>query len=181
MPSWRNWQSMANLKSTIETLSEEFARNVLAALKHASIEEIMGVNGGAPRAARAATTGSTTRATGSAPRKARPAATKRKGRLPRRSPAALAKVVDEIEQLLRKHADGLRAEQIRAELGLEAREMPRPLAEGLKDGRLTKTGDKRATTYFAGSGKAASAKKTAAKAKAKGASRSKRSPRRARK
>ncbi len=168
---------MANLKSTIETLSEEFARNVLAALKHASIEEIMGVQGSAARAARASTGAPTARTKGPSARKARPAA-KRKGRLPRRSPDALAKVVDDIEQLLRKHADGLRAEQIRAELGLEAREMPRPLAEGLKTGRLTKTGDKRATTYFAGATKAASGKSTA---KAKGASRSKRGARRARK
>ena len=43
----------------------------------------------------------------------------------------------------------MRAEQIRSELGMEAKEMPRILSEGLATRRLRKRGQKRATTYYA--------------------------------
>jgi hypothetical protein len=51
-------------------------------------------------------------------------------------------------RLLRQTPKGLRAEQIREELGLQAKELPRPLNEALDSGRLAKSGQKRATTYF---------------------------------
>jgi hypothetical protein len=57
--------------------------------------------------------------------------------------------VDSIVSLLERRPDGLRAEQIRAELGLEAKELPRPIAEALASKRINKQGQKRATTYFA--------------------------------
>jgi hypothetical protein len=45
---------------------------------------------------------------------------------------------------------GLRAEQLQAKLGIDKRELPRPVQEGLSSKRLIKKGKKRATTYFAG-------------------------------
>ncbi|WP_394847349.1 hypothetical protein LZC95_07775 [Pendulispora brunnea] len=51
--------------------------------------------------------------------------------------------------LLKAHAAGLRAEQIRAALGLEAKELPRPLKELLRSKKVKTKGQKRATTYFA--------------------------------
>jgi hypothetical protein len=45
----------------------------------------------------------------------------------------------------------MRAEEIRSSLNVEAKELPRPLAEGLSNGSLKKSGQKRATTYFVGS------------------------------
>jgi hypothetical protein len=42
----------------------------------------------------------------------------------------------------------MRAEQIRSTLGLQAKEMPRILKEGLSTKKLTSKGQKRATTYF---------------------------------
>jgi hypothetical protein len=74
---------------------------------------------------------------------------KKPGRLKRRSPEQIAIAVADIVDLLRKHPDGLRAEQIRVELDLEAREMPRVLREGFDKKLLRCTGQKRATTYFA--------------------------------
>jgi len=68
----------------------------------------------------------------------------------RRSRSDIGDAVDAIVALLRRHPEGLRAEQIRAELGLASKELPRPIAEGLLTRRLRKTGRKRATTYFAG-------------------------------
>ena len=64
-------------------------------------------------------------------------------------------MVESIVDLLAKSSSGLRSEQIRSSLGVEAKELPRPLAEALSSGRVTKTGQKRATTYFAGSAGAA--------------------------
>jgi hypothetical protein len=48
---------------------------------------------------------------------------------------------------VKKHKSGLRAEQIRAQLGMQAKEMPRVLAEGLSKRKLKRRGQKRATTY----------------------------------
>jgi Fic family protein len=50
---------------------------------------------------------------------------------------------------MKKHKDGMRAEQIREKLGLQAKEMPRVLKEGLATKLLSKKGQKRATTYLA--------------------------------
>ena len=44
---------------------------------------------------------------------------------------------------------GLRAEEIRAALKLDRRELPRVLHEGLAKKKLRSRGAKRATTYFA--------------------------------
>lgn len=69
-------------------------------------------------------------------------------------------MIESIVELLQKSAGGLRAEQIRSALGVEAKELPRPLADALSAGRLTKSGQKRATTYFAsGSGGSSGAPK----------------------
>jgi hypothetical protein len=61
-------------------------------------------------------------------------------------------MVERIHSLLQSSSGGMRAEQIREALNVEAKELPRPLADALAAGRITKTGQKRATTYFAGSG-----------------------------
>ena len=42
-----------------------------------------------------------------------------------------------------------RAEEIRSKLGMQAKEMPRILKQGLAAKKLTSKGHKRATTYFA--------------------------------
>ena len=65
----------------------------------------------------------------------------------------------EIVGLLSDNPAGLRAEQIRQKLGLQAKELPRPLKEGLEGGRLSKVGRKRATTYFAGAGSSGASKR----------------------
>jgi hypothetical protein len=51
--------------------------------------------------------------------------------------------------LVKKNKNGLRAEQIRSELDMQPKEMPRVLKEGLSHKVLRATGQKRATTYFA--------------------------------
>lgn len=156
---------MSNLRSTIEALASQFASSVLDALRSASIDELVAVAGGAAPASASAPARrgpGRPRSTPSAAVEAAPASSGfgapkakrgRGGRLGRRSAGDISQMIDAIVGALSKSAAGLRAEQIRETLGVEAKELPRPLAEALETGRITKSGQKRATTYFAaGSG-----------------------------
>jgi len=71
------------------------------------------------------------------------------GRLPRRSAEDIVEILDSVVALVKRHAEGLRAEQIRSELGMQAKELPRVLKEGLASRKLRSKGQKRATTYYA--------------------------------
>jgi len=146
---------MSNLRQTIQNLSSQFAANILEALRTASLDELAGVAGTGGGASAGA--GRWTRPAGRAEASAaEPAAAPRRrgrgGRLGRRSAGDISQMVDSIVNLLSQSSEGMRAEQIREALGVEAKELPRPLAEALESGRVSKSGQKRATTYFAGSG-----------------------------
>ncbi|HEY8077010.1 MAG TPA: hypothetical protein VIF62_22940, partial [Labilithrix sp.] len=132
---------MSNLRNTIEGLAAQFASSIIGALRGASIEEISTVLSGV--AARGRPRGRPA----AQPRAEAPAASRgvrrgKGGRLLRRTPDEIGKMLDNIADLLGKHPQGLRAEQIRSSLGCDPKELPRPLADGLKEGRLTKTGQK---------------------------------------
>jgi len=71
------------------------------------------------------------------------------GRLHRRSPEQIANALDRVVALVKGNKDGLRAEQIRAALKMQSKEMPRVLREGLAKRKLKAKGQKRATTYTA--------------------------------
>jgi hypothetical protein len=138
---------MSTLKATIEALAAEFAANVIAAMKSASLEEIM-IETDMPHATSARASGVRGgRGSGVAVAVGARSAQKR-GRLPRRSPEAIARVRDQIVQLLAKHPKGLRSEQIQTKLGISRKEIPRPLNEALSSRLITKKGAKRSTTYF---------------------------------
>jgi len=141
---------MTTLRNTIETLASQFAANVIAALRGVSIEELVDVSkGGRTPGGGGARRGRPPRAASGASGPA-PARRGKGGRLGRRSPNEIGKMVDAIVELLGKHPKGLRSEQIRDALGVQRKELPRPLADGLTAGRLSKQGQKRATTYFSG-------------------------------
>jgi hypothetical protein len=99
-------------------------------------------------ASKAATKASTAPAAKAAGGVAKPAR-KTSGRLARRSPAEIAEALSNIVDLVRSVKGGLRAEQIRARLGMESKEMPRVLKEGLAKKALKSKGQKRSTTYTA--------------------------------
>lgn len=132
---------MSKLRNTISNLANRFAAELVEAMRTMSLDELIAEVGGGRRsgAARPVRIGAARRGKG--------------GRLARRSAEELATVTDAIVSLLEKHPDGLRAEQIRAALGLDAKELPKPLADALASRRITKKGQKRATTYFARRGK----------------------------
>lgn len=149
---------MSNLRTTLDHLASVFASSVLDAIRGASLQEILAesASGGARRGGRSRLDASESShslhpshlsqvGAPSSPAGAR----RRRGRLARRSAGDISQIVDSIVSLLERRPDGLRAEQIRAELGLEAKELPRPIAEALASKRINKQGQKRATTYFA--------------------------------
>jgi hypothetical protein len=128
---------MSNLRSRLADLANAFAESVVDAIRSSSLHELLnetshsrGIRGDG------------------AARVSSQAARSPSGRLPRRSTDEIAAVLDQIVTLVSKHKDGLRAEQIRSELGLQAKELPRVLKEGLTTKKLRCKGQKRATTYF---------------------------------
>jgi len=128
------------LRSNLQALAASFASSVLDAIRGASLEELLGEAGGGRRGPGRPRKSSVAPATPRA-RKA--------GRLARRSPEQIAKALDRVIALVKTKKDGLRAEQIRAALKMQSKEMPRVLQEGLAKKKLKSKGRKRATVYSA--------------------------------
>jgi len=145
---------MSALKEVISAATEEFATAIIAAIRGASFDEIAETSEDAP----ASSGGGGYRVRGKTASKA-----SGKGKRIRRSQDDIQGVVDKIVAFVKKHKDGVSAEAIREELGVERKELPRPIAEALGQKLISKRGHKRATMYFAGS-KASAAKKSVKKA-----------------
>jgi hypothetical protein len=134
------------LRSQLDALASNFAKAIVAALQGASLHELVGSDGGwASSGRKPRTVSSAVTPTPTAPK----AGPRKPGRLPRRSAEEIQAELDKIVSLVRKHKDGLRAEEIRSNLGMQSKEMPRILKEGISKKKLTSKGQKRATTYFA--------------------------------
>jgi hypothetical protein len=148
------------LRSNIQQLASTFAAAVVSAIRGANLDDILSLaesgegSESAPARAR-------TRTTTTAKRKAAPAALaaaapspaparkSKGGRLRRRSAEDIAKALAQVVSLVKTKKAGLRAEQIRAALKMESKEMPRILKEGLGKKVLKSRGQKRSTTYTA--------------------------------
>jgi hypothetical protein len=133
---------MPTLRTAIGDLASTFVAGVLDSIRGVSLDSLLAEAGvgagrgpGRPNAAPNDSTAS--------------ARVTRSGRLKRRSPEEIAKALDEVIALVKKHKSGLRAEQIRAQLKMDRKEMPRVLQEGLSTKKLKSKGQKRATTYTA--------------------------------
>jgi hypothetical protein len=132
-----------SLRTQLQHLASTFADSVLAAIRSASIEEVL-AESRTPDNRRAPPQSLRSAAPEVAKARARPS-----GRLARRSPEEIEQTVDRVVALLKDHREGLRAEQIRAQLGMLPKEMPRVLKEGLSAKKIKSKGQKRATTYTA--------------------------------
>jgi hypothetical protein len=138
---------MSSLRSSLNDLASTFASSILDAIRGASLQELIGKTGGGarrgpgrPPKAKATPTASTAPADSNG---------RKSGRLKRRSPEDIAKALDQVVAHVKKHKGGLRAEEIRTNLGMESKEMPRVLKDGLAKKKLKSKGHKRATTYTA--------------------------------
>ena len=139
---------MPTLKAQLQSLAHAFVEQVVEVIRGTSLQELVSNGAGAVgdgRRPRTAAGGGGRPDPLSIP--TRP--TRKSGRLPRRSAEDIAKKLDRIVLLVKTQKNGLRAEGIRSKLGIEAKEMPRILKEGLSKKKLTSKGHKRATTYFA--------------------------------
>jgi hypothetical protein len=132
------------LQSTLYSLAASFTESILDVIRGASLDELLQSKNKARLNGRSSGTASATPSGSAAKRRFQ-----KSGRLPRRSAEDIAKTAGQVVSLVKKHKEGLRAEQIRSELGLQPKEMPRILKEGLAKKVLKSKGQKRATTYFA--------------------------------
>ena len=134
---------ITSLRSALDALAHAFASGVLAAIRGASIEDLLAESGGsAVRGAGRPRRGGTT-AGNPGPRKTKG------GRLARRSPEQIGKAVDQVVALVQKSKTGLRSEEIKKALGLDRREVPRMLKTAVQTKKLKAKGQKRATVYSA--------------------------------
>jgi hypothetical protein len=174
-----------SLHQALSGLASSFAQDVVDAVRAASIDELAEAPGKGQGPARVARASAAEQESAPSSPSSPPARSGRGragagARLGRRSPADIASVMERIAAVLRQSPKGLRAEQIRKKLGLQAKELPRPLKEGLAGGRLGKSGAKRATTYvLKGGGAPSSAAPRPAKSSTPAPTRASR-PRRAR-
>ena len=134
-----------SLKNRISVLAEEFSAGVLAAIRSASLEEILSESG-APKRAAAPSASSNGAAE---PTRRGPGRPRKSGRLARRSPEQIAQVVESVVGALKKNKNGMRSEQLQKLLKLDKKEISGPLNEALAGKKITKKGQRRATTYFA--------------------------------
>jgi len=131
------------LTESIQGLIDTFVEGLLATVRSASLEEL---TAGSSRKERPPPPGAADLGRNLDPAFVRSKA--KPGRLQRRSAEQIQEILGSIVSLLRRHKDGLRSEQIRSELGLSAREMPRVIQQGLSDKTVQiLSGEKRATTY----------------------------------
>jgi len=162
-----------SLSNKLNQLAASFAKSVLDAIRGEKLEEIVAELGSSDiivipdvKAAKSVKSAQVApkKQNAPAPKKTAAPAKKSSGRLARRSDEDIASMADAIAKLCAKHPDGLRAEQIRVELDVDAKEMPRPIKYALDNGMLRTTGQKRATTYFAKGAKGSKAAPSKAKA-----------------
>jgi hypothetical protein len=155
---------IADIESVVAGFASELAESIVTLLKASSTSELVEILGdGTPTRRPAVRNTSAKKAPGRKPVKTG------SGRLARRTPEQIAATVADVARLLSKHSDGLRSEQIREELGLDKREIPRVLQQGVAEGSIKILhGEKRSTTYGAGKGgRSAKAAKKGAKKGAK--------------
>jgi len=149
-----------DIENALQAVTDKFTSDVLEALRahgHELIDEMFGEapddEAPAPRARtpRAAKTASKTPR---APKGAKKASKSASGRLARRTPEEIGAAVGKVVSLLKKHPNGLRAEEIREATGLSTKEMPRVMHQGVADKAFRISGgQKRSTTYSVGAGR----------------------------
>jgi DNA invertase Pin-like site-specific DNA recombinase len=141
---------MSTLQSRLRVLADTFASGVLEAIRGASLEELVSAPANGRAEGRNGPAGRPAPGAAASPRQSPSSkSAKKAGRLPRRSPEDIAKVLAQVVALVKSEKQGLRAEEIRAKLGVQRKEMPRVLKEGIARKQLKAKGQKRSTTYSA--------------------------------
>jgi hypothetical protein len=141
---------MPNLRDDLNAIAQRFANEVLQAIRLSSLDELVAEHRTEPRRGPGRPRAESLRARGGGGGQPDPLRVPKKakgGRLARRSPADIEKVLAKVVTAVKASKGGLRAEEIKKKLGLQASELPRILKQGLSTKRLKAKGQKRATTY----------------------------------
>lgn len=151
---------MNPLQTQIHDLASKFADDLLTAVRSATLEDLTGDPDVVPNDV--ATRMHTERSARAAQS---PKSPKKSSRLPRRDATEIAAMVTSIVGLLGKNPNGLRSEKIRDALGLQAKELVRPLKEAVEGRRVVARGHKRSTVYSLKTGGVAKTKPVRAAAR----------------
>jgi hypothetical protein len=130
------------LRAQLHDLASSFADAIVDAIRFSSLDELGSQTGVDAQVGRGRLP------TSRGERRTKPGDARKSGRLPRRSLEAIGNQLAHVVALLKESKEGLRAEQIRDRLGVQAKELPRVLKQGLSTKILACEGNKRATTYF---------------------------------
>jgi hypothetical protein len=130
------------LRTHLHDLASSFADAIVDVIRFSSLDELSSQTGIDARVGRGLLPGS------SGGGRTKPGDARKSRRLPRRSLEVIGRQLADVVALLKESKEGLRAEQIRERLGVQAKELPRVLKAGLSTQELTCVGNKRATTYF---------------------------------
>jgi predicted HTH transcriptional regulator len=122
----------------IEELARVFATGVLQKLQGASLQDILSATGQAP-----------TLHTVRLP-KAPLAPAAFPGKRIRRGPEEITAMAHRIVKVVKEHPEGILAEDLRKALGCDAKDIPLPVAEAMKNKWIKRVGEKRGTTYLPG-------------------------------
>ena len=142
----------STLEAQLDEITREFVTRIVATIRGASLAEVAGyralVNhaGAAGRRVAARRVGAAAAGglDGIASASAEP---KRRGRRPRQSPEKRAELATRILAVLKDASAPMGARAIASEVGIAPDLLAVPLRELRQGGRITKHGDKRATTY----------------------------------
>jgi hypothetical protein len=154
---------MPVLKNAIEGLAQQFTAGILAAIRSASLEDLLADSGAAskrgpgrpakvvtaspPAPAKKRGRGRPRKSASPAAAAATPKKRAKGGRLARRSPEDIEKVIGLITKALTGAGKGLRSEELQKALKLDKKEITGPLTQALAAKKISKKGEKRATTY----------------------------------
>ena len=136
---------MTTLRASIESLANQFAAGVLAAVRGSSLEDILNGTGAARR--RPGRPRGSVNSPG-AERAVAPRPRPRGGKRIRRSAEDIAATAERIVAFVAKNRNGILGERIRKELGIAKNQWLKPLGLALGSKKIRKTGQKRATRYF---------------------------------
>ena len=158
----------SQIRDRVDAFVSELTELVRAAAFESVHEVLAGVGLAAPakrgpgRPAKNAGRKATRAAAPTAASRSAIATTSSGGKRVRRSADDLASASSAILDVVKANP-GIRSEDIRKTLGVEAKDIQRPVSMLLAEGKLRSEGEKRGTRYFAGGGRSVAAKKTSKK------------------
>ena len=142
----------SEVRAIAASFADQLADAIVNLVRASSIVEVLGSGasgGSAPRGKAAAASSAASPSRAASKALAPKARAGRGGKRVRRSASDIDSAVEAIVSTLKGAKEGLRAEQIRERTGAARKDLPLAIKKALADKKITKKGEKRATTYFA--------------------------------